>query len=237
MVGGGIIMIEIKPHTHQRLLRAQIKAVCEQDQRRQWHSTRSWTRLLWVFEGLLLECGSVKDTAIGTRGTVSFSNPGEGAACWPKFSWKRWQPSTIEILEWATTQTGRQLCKVFMLYEGCGYQLRFPNLGTSEGAGNPRAQHWRLGCLGAELPQGLGKQRLLGGHKQSLVCTGTQGKDSAARDWVSCLWWGLLLRCELAVAFFGSGALTAAVLGVVACWHKPLEEDCYRPIHETIVLS
>ena len=76
---GGHNHVKIKPHTRQRLLRAQIKPYVNKDQKERGsdlHKRLNKT-CLGVFEGLLLECGS-EVACNRDRGTVS-SNPGRGS--------------------------------------------------------------------------------------------------------------------------------------------------------------
>ena len=85
--------VKIKPHTCQRLLKAQTKPCGHQDP---WErSSDSHKRLsqtcLWVFEGLLQRCGSAVAFR-GERGTSS-SHPGRHNV-WHKSSW-RWLPLAL----------------------------------------------------------------------------------------------------------------------------------------------
>ena len=110
-------------------------------------------------------------------------------------------------------------------YEGCRYHIRLPNLGIKWRGWEPLENlTLKIRIFDCGTSTGLGETETLGGHKQNLVCTGTQGKGQWPHKRLSqtCLWVCRhpLLRCELAVAFFGSGALTAEVLGVEGCWHK-----------------
>ena len=85
---------------------------------------------------------------------------------------------------------------------------------------------WRLVEFDYRTSTGLGKQTL-GGHKENLPCTRTQGKGALTptRD-------GARFDCECPEVSggsvsqqwpaTGSEALTTAVLGAMMCWHKSI---------------
>ena len=90
--------------------------------------------------------------------------------------------------------------EVLLLLKVLGSTSYSPTWGSGRGTGNPQGI-WRSAGFDYRTSTGLGETETLGGHKQNLVCTRTQGKGAVPHKRLSptCLWvfGGLLQRRDL----------------------------------------